>query len=273
MALCPADPDTVPGVADIASLFVVDGDTFVPTDFARGPWSPDSLHGGPPAALLARAFEAHEVDEPMLVARLTVEIVRPVPVAPLTISVRTVRPGKRVQLLEAVLSDDERELCRATAWRIREADLELPAGIEAIAPPPLPEDVATMAYTWPWTAFHQEGVEMRYVAGSFDVPGPCTAWMRLRVPVVEGEEPSGVQRLAAAADFGNGVSHVLPMDRYLFINPDLTVYAYRQPVGEWMCLESRTHHGPAGVGLAESALYDADGHVGRSAQSLLLDRR
>ncbi|HEX9968918.1 MAG TPA: thioesterase family protein [Acidimicrobiales bacterium] len=260
-------------MADTASLFVADGETFVPTDFARGPWSPDSLHGGPPAALLARAFEAHEADEPMLVARLTVEIVRPVPVSPLTVSVRTVRPGKRVQLLEAVLSDDERELCRATAWRIRESPLELTDDIEHIEAPPLPDEVARMTTAWPWFAFHEEGVEMRYVSGAFEKPGPCTVWIRLRVPVVAGEDPSGVQRLAAAADFGNGVSHVLPMDRYLFINPDLTVYAYRQPVGEWMCLESRTHHGPAGVGLAESALYDAQGHVGRSAQSLLLDHR
>lgn len=252
---------------------MADGCAFVPTDYARGPWSPDSLHGGPPAALLARAFERHEVDEPMLLARLTVEIVRPVPVAPLTITVRTARPGKRVQLLEAVLADDERELCRATAWRIRETDLELPEGIEQVDAPSFPATTATFDRTWPWTAFHQEGVEMRFAQGSFDAPGPCTAWMRLQVPLVDGEEPSGIQRLAATADFGNGVSHALPMDRYLFINPDLTVYAYRRPVGEWICIESRTHHGPRGIGLAESALYDTDGHVGRSAQSLLLDHR
>lgn len=260
-------------MADNACLFVSDGDTFVPTPFSVGPWSPGSLHGGPPAALLARAFERHDAEEPMLVARLTVEIVRPVGLAPLSISVRTTRPGKRVQMLEAVLSDDERELCRATAWRIREADIELTADVEHLPPPPFPATTARMMSAWPWHAFHQEGVEMRYVAGSFEEPGPCTVWMRLRVPVVDDEEPSGVQRLAAAADFGNGVSHVLPMDRYLFINPDLTVYAYRQPVGEWICLDARTHHGPTGVGLAESALYDAGGHVGRSAQSLLLDHR
>ena len=255
------------------ALFTLDDDAFVPTDFARGPWSPDSLHGGPPAALLARAFERHEPAEPTLVARLTVEILRPVPVAPLRVTVRTARPGKRVEQLEAVLSDDEHELCRATAWRIREAEVELTDDVEHLPAPPLPESTSKMMEEWPWPAFHQEGVEMRYVSGSFEVPGPCTTWMRLRVPVVEGEEPSGVQRLAAAADFGNGISHVLPMDRYLFINPDLTVYAYRQPVGEWVCLESRTHHGPKGTGLAESALYDRHGHVGRSAQALLLDHR
>ena len=254
-------------------LFVTDGDAFVPTEFARGPWSPDSLHGGPPAALLVRAFEAHEVDQPMLVARLTVEILRPVPVAPLHVAVRTVRAGKRVELLEATLSDDERELCRATAWRIREAEVALTDDVEHLPAPPPPDKATRMTTAWPWTAYHEEGVEMRDVEGTFEDPGPCTTWMRLCMPVVDDEEPSGVQRLAATADFGNGISHVLPMDRYLFINPDLTVYAYRQPVGEWICLESRTHHGPMGTGLAESALYDIAGHVGRSAQSLLLDHR
>lgn len=255
------------------ALFLRDGDTYVPTDFARGPWSPDSLHGGPPAALLARAFEQHEGGDAMLVARLTVEIMRPVPVTPLRVAVRTVRPGKRVELLEATLSDDERELCRASAWRIREEDVELTDDVERTEAPAFPDTTASTEAEWPWPAFHQEGVEMRYVSGSFEAPGPATAWIRLRVPVVEGEEPSGVQRLAAAADFGNGISHVLPMDRYLFINPDLTVYAYRQPVGEWVCMESRTFHGPRGTGMAESALYDRQGRVGRSVQSLLLDQR
>lgn len=255
------------------ALFIPDGETFVPTDLARGPWSPGSLHGGPPAALLARAFEGHEPAEPTLVARLTVEILRPVPMAPLRVAVRTARRGKRVEQLEATLSDDEHELCRATAWRIREADVELTDDVEHLGPPLLPATTSVMTPDWPWRAFHNEGVEMRFVEGTFEKPGPCTAWIRLRAPVVEGEEPSGIQRLVAAADFGNGISHVLPMDRYLFINPDLTVYAYRRPVGEWICMDSRTHHGPLGTGLAESALYDCDGHVGRSAQALLLDYR
>lgn len=256
------------------ALFLRDGDTFVPTEYALGPWSPDSLHGGPPAALLVRAFERHDTDEPKLLARLTVEILRPVPLAPLCVRVRTARPGKRVELLEATLADDERELCRATAWRIREEDVALSGPVAEEAAPPLPVAEGRMTQgEWPWRAFHQDGVEMRYSVGTFEEPGPAAAWIRLRVPVVEGEAPSGMQRLAAAADFGNGISHALPMDRYLFINPDLTVYAYRQPVGEWMLLDSRTHHGPTGTGMAESALYDVGGRVGRSVQSLLLDHR
>jgi hypothetical protein len=260
-------------VPSIEPLFVSDGTAYLPTELTRSPWGPDSLHGGPPAALLARAFEGHEVDQPMLLARLTVEILRPVPVVPLRVEVRTSRPGKKVQYLEATLSDDERELCRATAWRIRQADLPLTDDVEHIPAPPLPPPMPSTFPEWPYRAFHRDGVEMRWVEGRFDEPGPCVVWMRLRQPVVDDEAPSGMQRLAAIADFGNGVSHVLPMDRYLFINPDLSVYASRQPMGEWICLDARTLHGPTGTGLAESALYDAGGLVGRSVQSLLLDHR
>jgi acyl-Coa thioesterase superfamily protein/acyl-CoA thioesterase superfamily protein len=260
-------------MSDIEPLFVSDGNAFMPTECARSPWGPDSLHGGPPAALMARAVEAHEVDQPMLLARMTMEILRPVPVAPLRVAVRTSRPGKKVQLVEATLSDDERELGRVTAWRIRKADLGLTDDVEHIPAPTMPPPMPATFSDWPYRAFHRDGVEMRWVDGQFDQPGPCVVWMRLVRPVVDDEVPSGVQRVAAAADFGNGVSHVLPMDRYLFINPDLTVYVHREPVGEWVCLDARTLHGPTGTGLAESALFDQDGRVGRSVQSLLLDHR
>jgi hypothetical protein len=115
---------------------------------------------------------------------------------------------------------------------------------------------------------------MRFTDGFFGDPGPATVWMRLRQPVVVGEEPTPAQRMMAVADFGNGVSSVLPWDRYLFINPDLSVHVSRLPVGEWVCLDSRTFPTPeSGVGLAESALYDEKGRIGRAVQSLLLDRR
>lgn len=259
----------------IEPLFVSDGDTYMPTEYARSPWGPDSLHGGPPAALMARAVEGHEVDQPMLLARITVEIVRPVPMEPLQLTTRTVRPGKKVQLIECVLSTAEREVCRAVGLRIRSADVPMPDEVDRweAATPPLIDPHPSTFPKWGWRAFHDEGVEMRWVAGRFDTPGPATVWIRLRGALVGDEPVSGVQRVVAAADFGNGMSRVLPMDRYLFINPDLTVYVHREPVGEWVCLDCRTLHGRTGVGLAESALFDTAGRVGRGVQSLLLDHR
>ena len=115
--------------------------------------------------------------------------------------------------------------------------------------------------------FSPDAIEVRFAHGRFG-GGNSTAWFRLRVPVVEGETPSPLQRLAAAADFGNGISAPVSWDHFMFINPDLTIYIEREPVGEWICLEATTRIPPDGVGLAESVLYDERGRVGRATQAL-----
>jgi hypothetical protein len=116
-------------------------------------------------------------------------------------------------------------------------------------------------------------MDIRFLSGSYLEPGPATAWFRLRHPLVAGEEPSSLQRLAAAADFGNGISAILPWDDYVFINPDLTVYLEREPVGEWFLLESQTRLGREGIGMSESLIYDERGRVGRALQALLVTQR
>ncbi len=113
---------------------------------------------------------------------------------------------------------------------------------------------------------------MRLVGGNPDALGPATAWIRLRVPVVAGRDPSPLQRVAAVADFGNGISSWLDPDTHTYINPDLTISVFRPAVGEWICLDARTWGG-GGVGMAESSLYDRDGRIGRAVQMLLLARR
>jgi hypothetical protein len=120
--------------------------------------------------------------------------------------------------------------------------------------------------------FAPDALELRFVAGTFG-GGPATAWFRLRIPVVGGEAPSPLQRLAAAGDFGNGISSVLPWDGYVFINPDLTLYIERLPVGEWIGLEAVTTIAPDGIGMAEGVLYDTRGRVGRATQALLVGPR
>jgi len=258
------------------ALFERDGARFVPTELARGPWSRDALHGGPSAALLARAAERFEGGDGMLVTRLTVELLRPVPVAPLVLTAHLRRPGRKVQLVEASLGAGATEVARATALRLRTIDLPVPPERDAPEPPPGPES----GHPVPWSpmadyrAFHNQGVEHRIVAGGFDRPGPTTDWIRLRVPVVAGEAPSALERVAAAADFGNGISWVLPrVEGWQFINPDLTISLLRHPVGEWICLDAETMVQPNGIGLAESRLWDRSGRLGRAVQSLLIDRQ
>jgi hypothetical protein len=273
-----------------SSLFVrdaADPNLYRPTELTRGPWSPDAQHGGPPSALLAMALEAHDddkasrrpdgSDDAMFVARLSVELLRPVPLAPLAVAVRVDRPGRKVQLLSATLSAAGKEVARATALRIRRAHIELPEGcFPSLEPPALPSSGYETSTPWRHgnlPSFHSHAVDHRFVAGGFDRPGPATDWIRLRVPLVAGEETPPVSRVAAAADFGNGVSWTLSrVDGYVFINPDLTLYLHAYPAGEWVCLDAVTYPQPHGVGLAESRLWGEQGALGRSLQSLLIER-
>jgi hypothetical protein len=260
------------------ALYELDGEFFVPSALTRGPWSPDAQHGGPPAALLARCLDRFENEGELFLARLTIELLRPVPLSPLTVTTQLTRPGRKVQLVAASLAAGATEVVRATALRIRIAAIELsPEAVVASPSPPGPAEGASSRSPWVaprgQLAFHSDGVEHRFVAGGFDRPGAATDWIRLRVPVVADEDTLPVSRVAAAADFGNGVSWVMSRDAgYVFINPDLTIHLHRRPAGEWVCLEAITYAQPHGVGMAESRLWDERGPIGRSVQSLLLDR-
>jgi hypothetical protein len=260
------------------AIFHVDGDLLIPTVLARGPWTPDAQHGGPPSALLAHAIERSDDGAAFVVVRMTVELLRPVPIAPLQVRTRLARPGKKVQLVEAslVVAATDTEVARATGLRMRRTSLPIPEG--AAPHGALPPPSAGAASRPPWAArldyegFHSGGAELRFVAGTFERPGPAAAWIRLRVPLVAGEATSPLCRVAVAADFGNGISWVLDRTQgYRFINPDLTIALHRHPVGEWVGLESVTAPDTLGVGIAESRLYDQHGPLGRSIQTLLLE--
>jgi hypothetical protein len=249
----------------------IDG-RLVATELASGPWDPRAQHGGAPAALLVRAFERVPAAGRLRMARLTFEFLRPVPVGPVEVQAEVTRPGRRVQLLDGAMLADGVEVVRARALRILAADSGS-ANSEEIAPPPGPEQ--SRAGELPGLhrpRFATDALEIRFVAGSFG-GGPATAWFRLARPLVGDEEPSTLQRLAAAGDFGAGLSGTLPRENYLFINADLTLYVEREPVGEWICLDSRTRIASGGVGIAESVLYDERGRVGRATQALLVAPR
>ena len=196
-------------------------------------------------------------------ARLTFEFLRPVPIGLVQVQAEVTRPGRRVQLLDGAMVAGGVEVVRARALRVLAADSAL-AYSEEIAPPPGPEQGRIGELPGLHRPrFATDAVEIRFVAGRFG-GGPATAWFRLARPLVGDEQPSALQRLAAAGDFGAGLSGTLPRENYLFINTDLTLYVEREPVGEWICLDSQTRIARGGVGIAESVLYDQRGRVGRA---------
>ncbi|HEV3397952.1 MAG TPA: thioesterase family protein [Actinomycetes bacterium] len=246
---------------------------FRATELTRGPWEPGLQHAGPPAALLGRAVERHSDRSGLQVARVTFEVLRPPPIAELEVATRLLRGGRSVELVEASLRAGEVEVMRATALRIRTAEVGLPGDLVPGPRLPGPEAgrVAPFFPTGQDVGYHT-AMEFRFVAGSFLELGPATVWTRMRHPLVAGEAPSPLCRVLVAADSGNGISATLDFRRWRFINPDLTVYLHRPPLGEWVCLDARTHLSAVGTGLAESALSDEQGRVGRSVQALLVDK-
>lgn len=250
---------------------VLDG-RLVATALASGPWDPNAQHGGAPAALLARAFERVPAPEGVKLARLTYEFLRPVPLGPVEVRAKVTRPGRRVQLLDGSMLVGGVEVVRARALKVLAASSSSVDSAES-APPPGPDHGRPGRLPGLHRPrFATDAMEIRFVAGGFG-GGPATAWFRLNRPLVGEETPSALQRLAAASDFGAGLSGVLPRDDYVFINADLTVYVEREPVGEWICLEAQTRIADGGIGVAESVLYDERERVGRATQALLVAPR
>ena len=269
------------------SIFLTEGERFTPTEHARGPWDPQALHGGAPAGLLTAAFERVQPGADLRIARLGFEFLRPIPFVPLALSTRVVRAGRRVQELAGELRADRGSagaelVCRASALRVQEVPAALPSSTaqqEPVAleqprlPPPESGQPVRFALDGSSSAsFASSGMEMRWL-GDPRALGPGRVWMRLRHPLRPGATLSALARLAATADFGNGVSATLPFERFLFINADLSIHLHRQPRGEWIGLDARTLLHGGGTGLAESVLHDTHGPVGRAFQTLVVQPR
>lgn len=261
----------------MTSFYLADGPgRFLPQPATAGPWGTDSQHGGPPAALLARAVEGLADAGERVVGRLTMELLGPVPVAPLRVEAGVVRPGRSVAMCEATLYDEARDraCARATAW-LFPASAGGPEGPDGTAGPLPhgPDDGLPQPRPASWSAGYLDAVEWRWVRGSLGEPGPGTVWMRPRLTLVDGEQMSPVQRLMTCVDSASGASAALDPAHWGFLNTELTVHVVRPPVGEWLCLDAETTLGGGSVGVASSAVYDRRGLVARSGQALLVAPR
>jgi hypothetical protein len=284
-------------------------DAYVATSATVGPWSADAQHGGPPSALAARALELHDPDPRQRLARVCVDILRPVPIGKISVRTRTVRPGRRVALVEAVLEADGQDVLHARGWRIERPAGEVPEVRDQDSGrdqgrsgevPPAGDGLAPPIFE------HAPGgylsmIEWRFMSGApgegqhpqAGAPGnthgfaePAVTedengltaqvryvWTRPRLPLILGEEPTPMARTLLVADSGSGVGAALPASDFIFINVDLAVVLPRDPAGEWLLLEASTAIGTDGTGLATTRLSDVHGSFGRAWQTLLVAPR
>lgn len=243
----------------------------------RGPWDPQHQHAGPPIAMVCRAIEAVAGEHGLThIGRLTANLLRPLPIAELEIEVTTDYAGRNAAHYSAQVWGGGKELARFTALAQREIDVALPEVLDGHPLPQAPRAPAdSPVERMPFASArlgYADLVENRTASGSL-FRGRCAAWFRLQRPLVAGEAPSGYQRVAVAADSGNGISAVLDLAHYVFVNSDLTINLLRRPVGEWVCVDACTLLAPNGCGLTESRLYDEAGLVGRATQSLAVRAR
>jgi hypothetical protein len=248
-------------------------DTFEATRATESPWDARLQHGGPPTALLARTMLANHRRDDMRLARITTDFLGPIPRAVVEIRTRVVRPGKRIELLEATMASGGRDVVTARAWRIVvQAPGSIPPGVTP--PDPVPgRPAAEEPPRWLRGWGYGESLEWRYAGGSPESPGPAAAWARLRVPLIADEPTAPLDRALVLVDSANGISGELPMSDWLFVPPSLTVALERYPRGEWVLLEARTVLGDDGLGTCVARLADDDGYFGHALQSLYVEPR
>jgi len=258
------------------------GERFAPTSLCRGPWYPGTQHGSPVLGLLARAVESVPAERPVQVVRLTADLMRAAPLASVSVRARLRRGGKHVEYVDASLRADGEEYARATAMRIRRSHVPVPEAVDDRPAPPapaLPPDDGGMGWPAAPRTGEEEGLhhalEMRPEPG-FASP---TLWLRMRHPLVRGETPSPLVRVAVAADFTYPVVLIRRMQLdpaflgrqpYSAINPDTTLNLHRPLHGEWVCIHTRAWMDSLGAATAGARLYDVRGPVGLASQSLLV---
>jgi hypothetical protein len=254
------------------SFFVQRGDVFDATELTRGPWSPSHQHGGPPSALLVGRLAAAHPDR--VVVRASIEFLRPVPIAPLRVELEPPAGGRRVLRARGCLVEEAGTvLCVAQVTLIQSAPVAHALLNAEGADPPMPPDAAagateTFGFFRSETGYHT-AMQLRFIRGRFGA-GPVRVWMRQRVPLIEGETVSPIERVLCAVDSAHGVSWRVDPREMSAVNPDLVVALHRLPESDWICLDALTANEAAGIGVAQSRLWDARGPLGWSLQSLVL---
>lgn len=253
-------------------LFRIAEDTIESTAFGTGPWDPGALHGGAPAGLLAYLASRLPAARPMQLARLTIDIMRPVPIGQLRVEHRILREGRNIQLAEFSLFNGDKQCLHATALRVREEAQALPPHLSLPANPFPPPEAVSKPVGFLNAEGYNKAVEARAAIGGFGA-GYAACWMRYSRPWVEGAENTPLMIAAATGDYTSGFGVNLDFKAWTYINADLSLHFARPPAGEWMLLESESLIGPDGVGVTQGRLWDRAGLFGRASQTLVVAPR
>ena len=255
------------------AMFVAAGDTLHPTEWAVGPWSPDTLQASAYGGLLVRLVERAPAPGDMMIARLSFDLWRPVTRAPITGTVATLREGRKARTIEASLLQGGKPVARCTAVLLKTDAASAPPDAPLVPSAKGPEQGTPIpSVAKKWSPFFT-GVETRTVAGDLLKPGPVAAWFHLQRPLVQGEDNSPLVHATSAADLASGISAIVDIRAWSFVNADLTMVLWRVPRAPWILLDAETRAGDRGTGVASGLLSDVDGPFGRCEQTLLFDRR
>ncbi len=261
------DPRDLPELDAVTPAYYLPlgAEVFQPTLRAQGAWYPYEQHMAPVAGLLAHVIETHEPRPDLQLSRVTYEILGLIPAAPSTIRVRTLRPGRTIELVEATMTILDREVVRATGWRLSRQDTAQVAG-GFWDPLPEPDSMQPWTGSRLWGGGFIASLDFRTVPGS--QPGSGTAWIRSDTELVAGEAAGDVARFIALVDTANGIATRAHPAEWMFPNTDLTIHLFRTPRPGWVGFDTEVIFGETGVGLTSSKLYDERGAVGRSEQIL-----
>ena len=243
---------------------------FLPTSNAVGPWDPGLLHGGATAGLVAYLLERHEPEENKQFCRMTLDLFRPVPKEALTVSTRTLRQGRKISVVEVLITANGKDVAKATGLKIIHSELDVPGHVQLPSCPfdgpdsletlsmmggSKPEDKANRPAGLNFT------IEVKRLAG-FDGKGKGTAWFKAPIPVVTGQALTPFSHLGVLSDFGNGLAQLFVPGTAGSINADITLYINRLPKSEWICLNSQSVMSDAGIGRVTTTVYDEFGTIG-----------
>jgi hypothetical protein len=256
------------------AIFSEENNLIIPTSDAAGPWDPGMQHGSAPSSLIARAAERYIGDEDFLVSRLTIDLMRPVPIAPMDLRITPIREGRQIKVLDIRIVQGGKETVCASVLAVRKQKVDTPAlsqppALELPYADDIPEETGVFSGTSPFV----NGLWVRQAKGSFLEPGPAAVWYRFVRPMMEGEEISPLMRAVASGDFCNGQSSALDFTKWTFVNADLTIDLIRYPEGEWVLLDAESWLDEEGGCLAMGKLADKSGYFGTARQHLVVRSR